>query len=83
MEKGFRMVKCPNRECPKKIRIKVSERNYGKKGKIICPKCKEVFMVTIPVPAIDEVSKNSNTGDLFKTFNNIRTEADEILKKFS
>ena len=49
-EKGFRIVKCPNRKCPKKIKINITEKNYGKNGRVTCLGCGEIFTVKIPVP---------------------------------
>lgn len=76
MEKGFRLVRCPN--CPTTLRLKISEKQYGKTLVVTCTKCREKFTVTIPVPAQDEPPRHGRRnliedlfggafGDLFKT----------------
>lgn len=74
MEKGTRIMKCPN--ClPEitRIRIRVTVETYGKTIRIHCTKCQEAFDVEVPVPAVETASEKdrkenpfSDTfGDLF------------------
>lgn len=49
MEKGFRTMQCPG--CPAKLRIPVSENDYGRTRIVRCPKCSSKGRVTIPHPA--------------------------------
>ncbi len=49
MEKGFRTVQCSG--CPVKLRIPISEKDYGETKKIRCPKCGTIGRVKIPHPA--------------------------------
>jgi uncharacterized protein YbaR (Trm112 family) len=75
-EKGFRIVQCP--ECKCKLRLKITEKQYGKTLEVTCPKCKTKCRTKIPVPAdlgekapapkdpsVD--SFKDLFGDLFKT----------------
>lgn len=53
MEKGYRIVECPN--CKQKHRLKITPEIYGKTVEVICsnaPKCRTKFRTTIPVPAL-------------------------------
>lgn len=77
-EKGFRLVQCPN--CPVKIRITITEKQYGHTLLVTCPKCGAKCRVTIPHPAPDNKKSTKPTssspfdlgdlgtlfGDLFK-----------------
>lgn len=60
MEKGFREVRCA--ECKAKLKIPITEKDYGQKLRRRCPKCKTVFIVFIPVPAVvsQEASASNN-----------------------
>ncbi len=49
MEKGFRLIRCP--ECSEKLRIPISEKDYETTKKIRCPKCGPIARVKIPRPA--------------------------------
>lgn len=57
MEKGYRLIKCPGsttQRCTYTIRIKVTEKQYGKKGEVRCPKCDVTFTTVIHAPGITE-----------------------------
>jgi hypothetical protein len=73
MEKGTRIVKCPN--CLPEvtfIRIKITVEDYGKTGRVRCRKCLEYVEVTIPVPPTEESQDEEPTGfpftDVFDIF---------------
>lgn len=68
VEKGTRIMKCPN--ClPEvtRIRIKVTVEIYGKTVRVHCTKCLESFDVEIPVPAAEpeQAPKGFQFEDLF------------------
>jgi len=52
MEKGFRMVRCPG--CGIRMRIKISEEQYGRTLEVTCPKCETKGRVIIPIPPPEE-----------------------------
>jgi DNA-directed RNA polymerase subunit RPC12/RpoP len=58
MEKGFRMVQCSG--CPAKLRFPVSEKDYGTKRTIRCPKCGFEGRVFVPHPAPESTGKGGS-----------------------
>lgn len=50
MEKGFRIVRCPE-PCGKKLKLTITREDYGKTVEVTCPACSLKFTTTIPVPA--------------------------------
>ncbi len=62
MEKGFRIVACPE-PCGKKLRLTITKAQYGKKLEVTCPQCSLKCTVTIPVPAMRPAGKASDPGD--------------------
>lgn len=77
MEKGFRLIKCP--DCPKTLRIKITAALYGKTCEVECPSCDARLRFTIPIPA-DAGTNNDPSGiqeseedpdDLFGAFKDI------------
>lgn len=64
MEKGFRLVRCPN--CPGKIKISITEKQYGHTLLVTYPKCGAKCRVKIPHPAPDnKKSARANSSNSF------------------
>ena len=87
-------MKCPC--CKKRIRIRITERQYGKRLKITCvlknKGCGEVFTVTIPVPAKpcpgtqqQKTSKGPFEGfeGLFGGNSDLFSDINDIFKKYT
>jgi len=55
VEKGFRLVQCPS--CSTKLRLSISEKQYGKTLEVTCPKCHTKCRTTIPIPPADVEQK--------------------------
>ncbi|MDO8496323.1 MAG: hypothetical protein Q7S43_02910 [bacterium] len=51
MEKGFRTFQCHG--CPAKLKISVSEKDYGTTKTVRCPKCQSQSRLEIPRPATE------------------------------
>lgn len=75
---GYRHVKCPG--CLRKLRIKISEKDFGKNVTVICPdlKCGTRMRVNIPVPPPERTSGSRQSRsdqpsleDLLKIFGNL------------
>ena len=53
-EKGFREIKCEGEGCPLVLKFKITEKNYGQTGKVVCKSCGQSHRVTIPFPPLAE-----------------------------
>ena len=67
----YRHVRCPG--CSVKLRIRISEKNYGKMIEITCPECKTKCRVKIPLKTsngrrnyADDFFDDLFKGNLFK-----------------
>ncbi len=84
MEKGFRQIQCP--ECKKRLKFPITEKQYGQKLNIKCPKCNTISSVFIPVPPIvsqkkSEQSKTPMSGnDLGDFFSNYGKGFSDLFK---
>ena len=76
MPNEFRHVQCPG--CFIKLRLVISEKNYGKKIEITCPECKTKCRTTIPRSAVAQEKRRVSSN--FFDLNNLSDAIRDALK---
>ena len=83
MPQEYRHLKCPGIDCPKVLRLSISEKHYGTKVDVTCPSCGAECRTTIPTPAVSDVEKPSPTlSDSFDWPTDVLESFERIFGKF-
>ncbi len=83
MPQEYRHLKCPGTDCPKVLRLPISEKHYGTKVDVTCPSCGAECRTTIPVPAVKEVVNPSHSlPEMFDWPDDVRENFERLFGKF-
>lgn len=81
MPQEYRHLKCPGSDCPRVLRLAISEKHFGTKVDVTCPSCGAEVRTTIPVPATPNVTQ-APTPDLFDWPEDVRDDFECLFGKF-